>query len=102
MHSPGANVGRWASVLMNLRILGMDPKRKYAQFGLRLACAYPENPVKPSVSGHVKNMPKSRPVCQNTAELHLSKSPPKGLKLRLFLPLILPHPDPGKAAGMRI
>jgi hypothetical protein len=34
------------------------------------------------------------PVCQNTAELHLIKSPPKAVESRLFLPLSLSHPDP--------
>jgi hypothetical protein len=33
-------------------------------------------------------------VCQNTAELHLIKSPPKAVKSRLFLPPVLPHQPP--------
>jgi hypothetical protein len=35
---------------------------------------------------------------KNTAELHHVKSPPMVFKSKLFLPPILSHPGPGKAA----
>jgi hypothetical protein len=39
-----------------------------------------ENPVKPFFSVRVENTPEYRPVCQNTADLPLSKSLPKALE----------------------
>ena len=51
MHSPGANVGRWATALMDLVTGGMDHEGKQPQFGLRLPYPYPENLVKSSVWG---------------------------------------------------
>ena len=52
--------------------------------------------------GGVKNMPEYRPVCQNKADLHLSKSQPKALKSRWFWPYVLPHTGPVNPARMRI
>jgi hypothetical protein len=72
----------------------MGPDGKYAQFGLRLPYPYPEKPVKSSVSVHGETGALLYPICQNTAGLHLIKIPSKALKSRLFLPLILSHPDP--------
>jgi hypothetical protein len=43
---------------------------------------YPENPANLPVSVPVENTPKYNLVCQNTADLHLAKSPPTALKLR--------------------
>jgi len=69
-------------------------EREYAQFGLRLTYSYPENPVKPSVLVRVKNTLNYRPVYQNEAGMHPSKSPPKALISLLFLPLDLAHWTP--------
>jgi hypothetical protein len=49
-----------------------------------------ENPVKPSVTFRVKNMPNIRFVCQNKGDLHLAYGPPKAFKSRLFLLHTLP------------
>ncbi len=45
-------------------------------FFLPVFSAIPENAVKPFVSVRVENTPNSRPVCQNTAEIHLIKRAP--------------------------
>jgi hypothetical protein len=41
-------------------------------------------------------------VCQNTAGMHVTGLLSKPFFSGLFLLLIVPHPDPEKAAGMRI
>jgi hypothetical protein len=76
--------------------------RKYAQFGLCFPNPPLGNPVKQPVSVRIETGTLYRSDCQNTVDLHLSKSPPIALKLRWILPPNLPHPNPGKAAGMRI
>jgi hypothetical protein len=43
---------------------------------------YMEKPVKLPVSVPVENTPNNRSVYQNTADLHLAKSPPKALESR--------------------
>jgi hypothetical protein len=42
----------------------------------------------------VENNPNNRSICQNTADLHLIKSPLKAFESRLFLPLGLLHLTP--------
>ena len=106
VHSPKSPVN-WPNALRSpahgyTAIRGLNPEGKKAQFSPRLPYPSPENPAKPSVSARMKKKAIYRFVCQNTAEMHLVKCTPKAIKSRLFLPLSLPHPDPGKAAGMRI
>ena len=54
-----------------------------ALFTIHLVIRHPENPVKPSDWGRMKNKPELRPVCQNTAEKHLSQRPPRAFVSRL-------------------
>jgi len=82
------------------------PGQKYAlflaDFPFWIYRQIPENPAKPPFPVLVENAPFYRSVCQNTAGMHLVKCMPEAIEPRLFLPLSLPHPDAGKAAGMRI
>jgi hypothetical protein len=61
-----------------------------------------KNPVKPSISVRVENTPNYRPVCQNTAGLHLTGWLVKPFKPSIFVPHILSHQAPENPARMRI
>jgi hypothetical protein len=73
-----------------------------APFPQTVSGTLPENPEDRSFSVPVENTLKLCSVWQNTADFHLPQRPPKALKPCRFLPLILPHPGTGKAAGTRI
>jgi hypothetical protein len=53
-----------------------------------------KNPAKPSISVRVENTPHYRPVCQNTAGLHLTGWLVKPLTSSCFLPHSLSHRHP--------
>ena len=66
-------------------------KPKLGPFSFPDISAITKNPVKPSFSVPVEKKPYNRPVLENTADLHLTKSPPIAFKSSCFLPLILSH-----------
>ena len=73
-----------------------------AFFPFPLFISIPENPVKPPFSVPVENMPDYCSVWQNTADLHLTKRPPRGFASRWISPRNLPHPGLINPARTRI